>query len=105
VTPWATKIRFLPDDPQPGPKLAASPTGLSAATDDLTQALDPTGAGKVEIGCGQGRGQADRRGPMRVAAANDSIRAMMLIRTYRVRGHLAANLDPLGLSQQELPPT
>jgi 2-oxoglutarate dehydrogenase E1 component len=23
---------------------------------------------------------------------------MMLIRTYRVRGHLAANLDPLGLS-------
>src|SRR3546814_19731648 len=28
---------------------------------------------------------------------------MMLIRTYRVRGHLAANLDPLGLSQRELP--
>ena len=36
-------------------------------------------------------------------AAEDSIRAMMLIRTYRVRGHLAANLDPLGLSQRELP--
>ncbi|HTG80001.1 MAG TPA: hypothetical protein VL553_10430, partial [Sphingomicrobium sp.] len=35
-------------------------------------------------------------------AAEDSIRAMMLIRTYRVRGHLAANLDPLGLSQREL---
>ena len=28
---------------------------------------------------------------------------MMLIRTYRVRGHLAANLDPLGPSQRELP--
>src|SRR3546814_18475572 len=28
---------------------------------------------------------------------------MMLIRTYRVRGHLAATLDPLGLSQRELP--
>ena len=28
--------------------------------------------------------------------ADDSIRAMMLIRTYRVRGHLAADLDPLG---------
>jgi len=27
----------------------------------------------------------------------------MLIRTYRVRGHLAADLDPLGLSKQELP--
>ena len=28
---------------------------------------------------------------------------MMLIRTYRVRGHLAADLDPLGLVQRELP--
>ena len=36
-------------------------------------------------------------------AASDSIRAMMLIRTYRVRGHLAADLDPLGLMQRELP--
>ncbi|MCA1939566.1 MAG: 2-oxoglutarate dehydrogenase E1 component [Caenispirillum bisanense] len=29
----------------------------------------------------------------------DSIRALMLIRAYRVRGHLMANLDPLGLVQ------
>ena len=36
-------------------------------------------------------------------AADDSIRAMMLIRTYRVRGHLAARLDPLGLMHRELP--
>src|SRR5690606_5960514 len=36
-------------------------------------------------------------------AAGDSIRAMMLVRTYRVRGHLAADLDPLGLTKQELP--
>ncbi|HEY0026647.1 MAG TPA: 2-oxoglutarate dehydrogenase E1 component [Allosphingosinicella sp.] len=36
-------------------------------------------------------------------AARDAIQAMMLIRTYRVRGHLAADLDPLGLSQRELP--
>lgn len=36
-------------------------------------------------------------------AAEDSIRAMMLIRTYRVRGHLAAKLDPLGLHRSELP--
>ncbi len=36
-------------------------------------------------------------------AAEDSIRAMMLIRTYRVRGHLAAKLDPLGLAHSELP--
>jgi 2-oxoglutarate dehydrogenase E1 component len=31
------------------------------------------------------------------AAAHDSIRALMLIRSYRVRGHLQANLDPLGI--------
>jgi 2-oxoglutarate dehydrogenase E1 component len=37
-------------------------------------------------------------------AADDSIRAMMLIRTYRVRGHLAARLDPLGLSRMDVPP-
>jgi 2-oxoglutarate dehydrogenase E1 component len=36
-------------------------------------------------------------------AAEDSIRAMMLIRTYRVRGHLAAKLDPLGLHHSAIP--
>ncbi|MBU2272043.1 MAG: 2-oxoglutarate dehydrogenase E1 component, partial [Alphaproteobacteria bacterium] len=35
------------------------------------------------------------------AAAHDSIRALMLIRSYRVRGHLQATLDPLGIE----PPT
>jgi 2-oxoglutarate dehydrogenase E1 component len=30
---------------------------------------------------------------------------MMLIRTYRVRGHLAAKLDPLGLHHSECRPT
>jgi len=32
-------------------------------------------------------------------ATQDSIRVLMLIRAYRVMGHLAANLDPLGLSE------
>jgi 2-oxoglutarate dehydrogenase E1 component len=36
-------------------------------------------------------------------AAEDSLRAMMLIRTYRVRGHLAAKLDPLGLHHSVIP--
>ena len=35
------------------------------------------------------------------AATLDSIRALMLIRAYRVRGHLEANLDPLGLKPIE----
>ncbi|WP_170327187.1 2-oxoglutarate dehydrogenase E1 component [Ruegeria arenilitoris] len=30
-------------------------------------------------------------------AVLDSLRALMLIRAYRIRGHLAANLDPLGM--------
>jgi len=34
-------------------------------------------------------------------ATLDSIRALMLIRAYRVRGHLEAQLDPLGLMQPE----
>ena len=32
------------------------------------------------------------------AATLDSIRAIMLIRAFRIRGHLMANLDPLGLT-------
>ncbi len=34
------------------------------------------------------------------AATQDSLRALMLIRSHRVRGHLTANLDPLGLMQR-----
>ena len=30
-------------------------------------------------------------------ASTDSVRAIMLIRAYRIRGHLIANLDPLNL--------
>ncbi len=36
-------------------------------------------------------------GDMVRAAALDSVRALMLIRAYRIRGHLQANLDPLGI--------
>src|SRR3954449_6687060 len=35
------------------------------------------------------------------AATLDSLRALMLIRVYRVRGHLQATLDPLGLEKRE----
>jgi 2-oxoglutarate dehydrogenase E1 component len=35
-------------------------------------------------------------------ATQDSIRALMLIRAYRVMGHLAADLDPLGLSNRKV---
>ena len=39
---------------------------------------------------------ADRDAPVQ-AETIDSIRALMMIRAYRVRGHLIASLDPLGL--------
>jgi 2-oxoglutarate dehydrogenase E1 component len=73
---------------------------------DLTAALDPMQmqlAVKAAIrDAGKGSGQPVDEASI-ARAADRSIRAMMLIRTYRVRGHLAADLDPLGLSQQDIP--
>src|SRR5205085_347575 len=34
-------------------------------------------------------------------ATRDSVRALMLIRAYRIRGHLHANLDPLGIEPRK----
>ena len=34
-------------------------------------------------------------------ASKDSVRAIMLIRAYRIRGHLIANLDPLTIQKKE----
>ena len=42
-------------------------------------------------------------GDMR-SATLDSLRAIMLIRAYRIRGHLLADLDPLGLQEKEIHP-
>ncbi len=38
------------------------------------------------------------------SATLDSVRALMLIRAYRTRGHLLANLDPLNLQKKEIHP-
>ena len=38
------------------------------------------------------------------SATLDSLRAIMLIRAYRIRGHLIANLDPLNLQDKEIHP-
>ena len=76
-------------------------------TDALTAGLDPTQmepAAKPARGAAPAKAAAPAPSEDAIArAAGDSIRAMMLIRTYRVRGHLAANLDPLGLSHREMP--
>jgi 2-oxoglutarate dehydrogenase E1 component len=73
--------------------------------DDLNAGLDPTGM-TIETVAAKAKDAAASAGASEAEierAANDSICAMMLIRTYRVRGHLAADLDPLGLVQREMP--
>src|SRR4249919_1869551 len=83
----------------------ARPNWPLAELDDLNLGLDPTQAtiekvraAVAEKAAATGAAPADIR-----RAAEDSIRAMLLIRTYRVRGHLAADLDPLGLVKREVP--
>jgi 2-oxoglutarate dehydrogenase E1 component len=49
-------------------------------------------------GIGNGRAAIDEEGLR--PATTDSIRALQLIRSYRVRGHLEADLDPLGLDKR-----
>ncbi|MDE2597118.1 MAG: 2-oxoglutarate dehydrogenase E1 component [Sphingomonadales bacterium] len=90
------------DLPQPGPSWARKGWPLADGEDDLTQALDPL-ALKAAIKAAAPKGEAPLSEAAVEAAAGDSIRALMLIRTYRVRGHLAANLDPLGLVKRDLP--
>jgi len=80
---------------------------------DLVAALD---GNWNEVGDGVGikvKAQAQRRGVDLSSAdieraTRDSIRALMLIRAYRARGHFHANLDPLGLepvkNEEELDP-
>jgi 2-oxoglutarate dehydrogenase E1 component len=90
-----------PFEPQPGPSWARSGWPL-ADNDALTAGLDPTQMQAEVKAAAKAAGKPLSDGDA-VAAASDSIRAMMLVRTYRVRGHLAANLDPLGLAKQEQP--
>ncbi len=90
---------------EPGPSWERSNWPIEAL-DELNLGLDPTQAtiDKVRQTVAE-RATAGGASPDEVRrAADDSIRAMMLIRTYRVRGHLAAQLDPLGLSRMDIPP-
>ncbi|RIV81233.1 2-oxoglutarate dehydrogenase E1 component [Pelagerythrobacter aerophilus] len=100
---------FLPElsdqgGPQPGPSWGNPRWPLSAidSESDLTQALDPTTMKIAVKAAAEKAGKPTDPKAIEEAAA-DSIRAMLLIRLYRVRGHLAADLDPLGLSNRELP--
>ncbi len=72
--------------------------------DDLTAALTGEWAPAPEVkGAGKKiKAKAEEKGVALTddqiqRAVLDSIRALMIIRAYRIRGHLAADLDPLGL--------
>ncbi|UIP08101.1 2-oxoglutarate dehydrogenase E1 component [Erythrobacter sp. SDW2] len=100
---------FMPElgdqeGPQPGPSWG-NPRWLAEVVDsgaDLTVALDPTQMKLAVEAAAKSAGKPTD--PQAIAqAADDSIRAMLLVRLYRVRGHLAADLDPLGLSHREQP--
>ena len=92
-------------DRETGPSWAR-PNWPLADLDPVNAGLDPTEA-TIEKVAAAAKQVAATGGTIDEAAihraAQDSIRAMMLIRTYRVRGHLAAKLDPLGLAHHELP--
>jgi 2-oxoglutarate dehydrogenase E1 component len=88
----------------------AKPNWPPQETDALTAGLDPTQMEPAPKPAKGGKPAAAAPAPAAsvqpgdiAAAALDSIRAVTLIRTYRVRGHLLADLDPLGLAHQESP--
>ena len=107
---WAEYFKALAEDTLDVKRDAAGPSWARsdwppAPTDEWTAALDGQWgpepakeiAGKVgkkaaEKGISLSDEQIQR-------AVVDSIRALMIIRAYRHRGHLAADLDPLGLSE------
>jgi 2-oxoglutarate dehydrogenase E1 component len=100
---------FLPaftdqEGPQPGPSWEKR-GWLDALTDsaaDLTAAMDPTEMTLAVKAAAKDAGKV--LDPKAVEkAAKLSIAAMTLVRLYRVRGHMAANLDPLGLVNREGP--
>ncbi len=68
--------------------------------DELTAALDGQWPAEPEKAADKIRAKAAEKGAA-ISEAEvkqavlDSIRALMLIRAYRIRGHLSANLDPL----------
>jgi 2-oxoglutarate dehydrogenase E1 component len=76
---------------------AARPDWLSAL-DGMWPAVEAKlGAKIAERAAPAAAGPAASTDAVR-AATLDSLRAIMMIRAYRMRGHLKANLDPLGLA-------
>ena len=89
-------------------RFAADPGDLPPAWRGLFEDLDARARGWLEAR--SARAAPSTPAPAKQAtaaarddssAARDSMRVMMLIRAFRLRGHLEANLDPLGLVEAE----
>ncbi|MEQ1521524.1 MAG: 2-oxoglutarate dehydrogenase E1 component [Aestuariivirga sp.] len=80
-----------------------TPTGdLVSAFDGNWPAVEKTIGTKIETkakATGTGLSVDEVR-----KATMDSVRALMMIRAFRMRGHLAADLDPLGLAERPAQP-
>ncbi len=106
---WKEYFRILAEDELDIKKDAAGPSWARAdwppsPQDELTSALD--GQWSEEAVAEKISSKAATSGVSLTdkqiqRAVVDSIRALMLIRAYRHRGHLAADLDPLGLSERK----
>ena len=107
---WQAFFRSLGDAPADAKAEAAGPSWARndwppIPNDDLTQALDgqwaaePEAAGKKIKEKAAAKGVEVSEAQVRNAVL-DSIRALMIIRAYRIRGHLIADLDPLGMREQ-----
>ncbi|MDX2233181.1 MAG: 2-oxoglutarate dehydrogenase E1 component [Hyphomonadaceae bacterium] len=75
------------------------PSEITALLDGNWAALEPKLAKKIEVRANAELppGAATPTKAVIEQAARDSVKALMLIRAYRTRGHLAAQLDPLGI--------
>jgi 2-oxoglutarate dehydrogenase E1 component len=104
---WQAFFRSLGDAPADAKAEAAGPSWARSdwppvPNDELTSALDgqwaaePEAAAKKITAKAAEKGVEITEGQVRMAVL-DSIRALMLIRAYRIRGHLVADLDPLGM--------
>jgi len=83
--------------PEPNDDLTAALTGEYPAAPEMKDAGKKIAAKAGEKGIKLSDEDVKR-------AVLDSVRALMLIRAYRIRGHLAADLDPLGLREQSIRP-
>jgi 2-oxoglutarate dehydrogenase E1 component len=98
---WAAYFKHLDQVGAETDLMEAGPSWGRAAS-RVVGAIDPEESIRA-VADGHVAGRHVNAGDIR-AATLDSLRAVMLIRAYRIRGHLIADLDPLALEDKPLHP-